>query len=235
MPPRLRLAEPTGADKTSLIVELPSDEPGSLLAMLEQFSTRGVNLSLLESRPIGVPAPTVAYHVYVVTPPETEVASGVSGTSRPPLGSSVKLTKTPVAETTFEDTRIVWGERRCYTVRAVETLDGLSIESDAVAPECTTLTDTFPPAAPKGLQAVGGEASINLIWEPGPEKDLAGYVVLRGTTREALEPITPAPIRESGFTDGVRAGLHYFYAVKAIDKAGNASPPSAPADETARE
>ncbi|MDQ0577733.1 prephenate dehydratase [Agromyces albus] len=47
------LAAPTGADKTSLIVELPSDEPGSLLAMLEQFSTRGVNLSLLESRPIG--------------------------------------------------------------------------------------------------------------------------------------------------------------------------------------
>jgi len=47
------LAEPTGADKTSLIVELPDDEPGSLLAMLEQFSTRGVNLSLLESRPIG--------------------------------------------------------------------------------------------------------------------------------------------------------------------------------------
>ncbi|WP_136708196.1 prephenate dehydratase [Agromyces sp. H66] len=47
------LAERTGADKTSLIVELPTDEPGALLAMLEQFSTRGVNLSLLESRPIG--------------------------------------------------------------------------------------------------------------------------------------------------------------------------------------
>ncbi len=46
-------AEPTGADKTSLVVELPDDEPGSLLAMLEQFSTRGVNLSLLQSRPIG--------------------------------------------------------------------------------------------------------------------------------------------------------------------------------------
>jgi prephenate dehydratase len=44
---------PTGADKTSLIVELPHDHPGSLLEMLEQFSTRGVNLSLLESRPIG--------------------------------------------------------------------------------------------------------------------------------------------------------------------------------------
>ncbi|WP_072314413.1 prephenate dehydratase [Agrococcus sp. Marseille-P2731] len=45
--------EPTGADKTSLVVELPSDEPGVLLDMLEQFATRGVNLSLIQSRPIG--------------------------------------------------------------------------------------------------------------------------------------------------------------------------------------
>nr|WP_239528429.1 prephenate dehydratase [Microbacterium esteraromaticum] len=46
-------AEPTGADKTSLIVELPDDRPGALLDMLEQFSTRGINLSLLQSRPVG--------------------------------------------------------------------------------------------------------------------------------------------------------------------------------------
>ncbi|WP_440709030.1 prephenate dehydratase [Herbiconiux sp. YIM B11900] len=43
----------TGADKTSIIAELPEDRAGALLELLEQFSTRGVNLSLLESRPIG--------------------------------------------------------------------------------------------------------------------------------------------------------------------------------------
>jgi len=46
-------APPTGADKTSLIVELPEDHPGALLELLEQFATRGINLSLLASRPIG--------------------------------------------------------------------------------------------------------------------------------------------------------------------------------------
>lgn len=46
-------APPTGADKTSLIAELPDDHPGALLELLEQFSTRGINLSLIESRPIG--------------------------------------------------------------------------------------------------------------------------------------------------------------------------------------
>ena len=43
----------TGADKTSIIAELPEDGSGALLELLEQFSTRGVNLSLLQSRPIG--------------------------------------------------------------------------------------------------------------------------------------------------------------------------------------
>ncbi|HLT67112.1 MAG TPA: prephenate dehydratase [Microbacterium sp.] len=44
---------PTGSDKTSLIVELPREVPGALLEMLEQFATRGINLSLIQSRPIG--------------------------------------------------------------------------------------------------------------------------------------------------------------------------------------
>lgn len=44
---------PTGADKTSLAAELPVDRAGALLGLLEQFSARGVNLSLIESRPVG--------------------------------------------------------------------------------------------------------------------------------------------------------------------------------------
>ena len=43
----------TGSDKTSVIVELPENKPGGLLEMLEQFAARGVNLSRIESRPLG--------------------------------------------------------------------------------------------------------------------------------------------------------------------------------------
>jgi prephenate dehydratase len=46
-------APKTGSDKTSVIVELPEDKPGGLLEMLEQFAARGVNLSRIESRPVG--------------------------------------------------------------------------------------------------------------------------------------------------------------------------------------
>ena len=49
----LQLPQRTGADKTSIIAELPDDAPGRLLEMLEQFATRGVNMSLIESRPVG--------------------------------------------------------------------------------------------------------------------------------------------------------------------------------------
>ncbi len=46
-------AKKTGHDKTVVVVELPDDRPGGLLEMLEQFAARGINLSRLESRPIG--------------------------------------------------------------------------------------------------------------------------------------------------------------------------------------
>lgn len=46
-------AHKTGHDKTSVVVELPGDKPGGLLEMLEQFAARGVNMSRIESRPVG--------------------------------------------------------------------------------------------------------------------------------------------------------------------------------------
>ncbi|MET4135100.1 prephenate dehydratase [Pseudarthrobacter sp. PvP090] len=47
------LPEPTGADKTTVVVPLPEDRPGALMEILDQFATRGVNLSRIESRPTG--------------------------------------------------------------------------------------------------------------------------------------------------------------------------------------
>jgi prephenate dehydratase len=47
------LPERTGADKTTVVVPLPEDHPGALMEILDQFATRGVNLSRIESRPTG--------------------------------------------------------------------------------------------------------------------------------------------------------------------------------------
>lgn len=48
-----RLPEPTGADKTTVAIPLPEDRPGALMQILDQFASRGVNLSRIESRPTG--------------------------------------------------------------------------------------------------------------------------------------------------------------------------------------
>ncbi|MDQ6753573.1 MAG: prephenate dehydratase [Actinomycetota bacterium] len=47
------LPEPTGADKTTVSIPLPEDRPGALMQILDQFASRGVNLSRIESRPTG--------------------------------------------------------------------------------------------------------------------------------------------------------------------------------------
>jgi prephenate dehydratase len=46
-----RRPEPSGNDKTSLVCFIEADRPGSLLAILHEFSDRQINLSKLESRP----------------------------------------------------------------------------------------------------------------------------------------------------------------------------------------
>lgn len=45
--------EVTGADMTTLVAFLSRNHPGALLQLLEQFATRGVDLTRLESRPTG--------------------------------------------------------------------------------------------------------------------------------------------------------------------------------------
>jgi prephenate dehydratase len=42
---------PTGHDKTSIVCFQREDRPGSLLAILQEFAARAINLTKLESRP----------------------------------------------------------------------------------------------------------------------------------------------------------------------------------------
>ena len=46
-----RIPPPTGADKTTLTLFIHQHRPGALLAILNEFAVRGVNLTRIESRP----------------------------------------------------------------------------------------------------------------------------------------------------------------------------------------
>jgi hypothetical protein len=184
----------------------------------------------LPSYPLGVSAPSFAYNVYEV-PSSTAAPSGGGA----PASGESRLTKSPTSDRTYSDTRMDWGTERCYAVRAIESLGDLKLESGESAPRCVTLENTFPPAPPKGLQAVASEGSISLIWEPNGEKDLVGYLVLRGVAPGALAPVTPTPIPDTNFKDTVPSGVRYTYAIVAVDKWGNKSGRSESVDETARD
>jgi predicted small lipoprotein YifL len=179
--------------------------------------------------------PRLAYHVYETPPPVVAAAADAKAPGAGPA-AAVSLTRTPIVDTSYSDTRMVWGATRCYAVRTVEIADALAVESGESAPACVTLVDTFPPAAPKGLQAVAsGEGAINLIWDANTEADLGGYIVLRGIAPGPPRTrLTPTPITDASFRDTGEPGVRYVYAVVAVDKAGNVSQSSDHQEETAR-
>ncbi|HVJ28484.1 MAG TPA: fibronectin type III domain-containing protein, partial [Vicinamibacterales bacterium] len=152
--------------------------------------------------------------------------------------AAAPLNPTPLATTTFERPGVEFGKEECFVVRTAVTRGNLTVESPASASTCVTATDTFPPAAPKGLSGVANVGAISLIWDANTESDLAGYIVLRGEVPgDKLEAITPASIRETTFTDKtVVPGTRYVYAIVAVDRAtpANTSPQSARVEETAR-
>jgi hypothetical protein len=170
----------------------------------------------LESRPLGTVPPPIVYNVY----------DGKTNT---------RLTAEPVADAAFSDQRITWGEERCYTVRSLQTLGDLRIESAAPPPACKTLTDTFAPKPPANLQSSPAAGSISLIWDANTESDVAGYIVLRAQVAQKLEPMFTDPIQDTIFRDDVQPGIRFTYAVIAVDRAGNRSAPSKTVEDAARE
>jgi hypothetical protein len=166
----------------------------------------------LPSQPIGCDAPAVGYHVYEVASEQPET----------------RLTDKPLAGSPFVDSRMTWNTERCYTVRTVHSIGALSVESEPAPPVCEKLIDTFPPAAPKGLVAVASEGAINLIWDANPERDLAGYLVLRApASSKEFTTVTHEPLRDTTFTDKVPARTPFVYAIQAVDANGNRSASSA--------
>jgi hypothetical protein len=153
-------------------------------------------------------------------------------------GSTAPVNAAAVAEAKYERTGVTFGTEECFTLRAVQKIGAVSLESGSSAPVCLTPRDTFAPAAPKGLSIVAGTGTMNLGWDANTEPDLVGYLILRGEAPgDTLQPLTPAPISATSYEDKtVKAGVRYVYALVAVDKASppNRSAPSARVEETAR-
>ena len=135
------------------------------------------------------------------------------------------LNVSPTAETSHVESGITFGSELCYTVRALDEVDSLPVQGSTSPPTCVTPVDTFAPEPPVGLLAVASQDAISLAWDPSPEADIGGYLVLRRNDRSAtLQTLTPEPIAETTFRDvDIRSDQRYVYVVQAVD---NATPPN---------
>jgi hypothetical protein len=87
--------------------------------------------------------------------------------------------------------------------------------------------DVTPPDAPRGLYSTTGDGQVLLRWLPNNERDLAGYRIYQSPCASGPD----CPYDRVGSTaaaqfavTGLNNGVTRFYAVAAVDQAGNESP-----------
>jgi hypothetical protein len=176
---------------------------------------------------------------------QRDSGSGLLTAPAEPLERTLLVKAGTSARTLDEDVR--FNERYEYRAQRVATVEAngqtLQLDGPLSAPVEIETKNTFPPAVPTGLAAVGtaGEngagPAIDLNWQPNTEPDLAGYVVYRREGNGEWQRISPEqPVVGPAFHDAnVVAGHTYRYAVSSIDQEGHESARSAETEETAPE
>src|ERR1043166_3634763 len=94
----------------------------------------------------------------------------------------------------------------------------------------TAPRDVTPPAAPRGVFSVTGDGQVTLQWLPNTESDVVGYRIYEAPCATGSN----CPYDRVGSTSGTQFavtglpnGITRFYAVSAVDRAGNESALSA--------
>ena len=118
-------------------------------------------------------------------------------------------------------------------------LEAEDIAGNVGADEVVVTIDNLPPAPPTGLAAIvpGGSADVAVTWNANSEADLEGYLLYRDG---ALVNAGAGPVgdprnfvlRTNSYSDRQRPDGTYSYIVLAMDRAGNLSGPSSPAEAT---
>jgi len=126
----------------------------------------------------------------------------------------------PLTESRYTDTAVANGSTYYYVVTASDDAGNESLPSGEAS---ATPADVTAPAPPAGLVASPADGSITLDWSDNTEPDLAGYEVRRSTTSGGAYTSVGTPAA-SVFTDmTVTNAQTYYYVVRALDEAGNAS------------
>ena len=94
----------------------------------------------------------------------------------------------------------------------------------------TAPRDVTPPASPQGLYSVTGDRTVTLRWVANTEPDLAGYRIYQAACASGPDcPYTRIAVATTNqyVLTGLTNGIKRYYAVTAVDHAGNESALSA--------
>ncbi|HYX20842.1 MAG TPA: hypothetical protein VFA98_08360 [Thermoanaerobaculia bacterium] len=165
-----------------------------------------------ESDVLGRPVQIGGYEIYRRILPREEFETPLNHTVDPGLS--------------YVDRTAPYDASLVYTVRAVlaknPKVEGLPAEELPVV-----YRDVYPPPPPAKLDVLSEGNRVRLVWTPVDAADLAGYLVFRAAGDGALAPLNRTPLTDPFFTDeGLAPGTRYRYAVRAVDRVGNLSPPS---------
>ncbi len=124
-----------------------------------------------------------------------------------------------VVQPGFTDTGRTPATAYTYKVRAFDTSDNASADSNAIMVTTLPAPDTTPPTTPVGVDAANPTTStIDVSWNASTDNvGVTGYRVFRDGMQVAVTTGTT-------FTDiGLAASTTYGYSVRAVDAAGNVS------------
>ncbi len=165
------------------------------------------------------PVNLLGYNVYRLDESQSEVTQN-------PINSSL------VSGTQYVDRNFRFGENYRYVVRSVSLgTDGAQVESLNSNSLSVSPRDIFAPSAPASITIAAAPGRLSIFFPANPEADVAGYEIYRTTDpdlpKERWTKLTTAPLTKTTFLDeNVESGKRYYYYIRAIDQAGNVSPPS---------
>ena len=187
------------------------------------FPYEGVDSAPTSGTPHNGLAPTAPAGL-TATRGDRQVVLGWTATTDPEVRSyelrrdGTLVATLPASATGYTDSARTNGASSTYTLVAI---DVAGMRSPA-ATASVTPKDTVAPAAPTGLMAAAGDASVALTWTANPEYDIASYRIRR-------DGVQVGTAIGTAYTDtGLVNGVAHVYSLEAVDTSANVSPASSP-------
>ena len=145
------------------------------------------------------------------------------------IGDAPAQTIADLAETQYLDLVTAFGPTYRYTLQSYVRAGDINAVSEPSAGLAVPHIDHFAPGVPTGLAVLAGATTIELGWDRNTDADLAKYRVYRALGDGAFTRV--AEMEPPAFRDAqIQTGQRYRYAITAVDRLGNESARSEPAE-----